>query len=465
MENITYRIFCRFATGLLALTVFLAVLTPPAAHAADGDMAASLQAGEDSLASSLACAGAADADMGAPSSQPRLTSADAAEMGRADASVAALTGSDAYAAMPLDERRTAAGEQLQALADEELIEGGSIYYDEENEMFTFSYACGVLGGVLLRDLDEDLPGESDPVNSLPDGGGADAGLLQAEEPPAGNPARLAEALPEAENGLAQAAQSANSLPQAGEPETRVLTGQLFGFADIYYAFDNTVNSTRYPYYTAMQQSWSEAGLATKLHTNLTVSRMKHIENSDLCVLSMHGSYYTYTYGRLWRRTITAPILILMEPCSWYKDLLYASDLLTHRVIKVNGLYCLLPSFFQHHYQHGELDGTIVFSETCDFFGYDCDCYELSGALLGAGARTVIGFRNTVYSTYSRNVMWDTVNQLIYGATVQQAVDHAMDRYGVNDVIWYSSLSTKRPHALASYPLWVGDGGAYLELPY
>lgn len=394
MNIFTFRKFYRAAGGLLALVFFFTLLPLPAAYA--------------------------DGVGGAAGEPAALTASDVTDMGLADAAVAALTDSDAYAAMPLDERRAAADEQLQALADEQLIEGGSIYYDEANQMLTFSYACGVLGGVLLRDLDGD-----EPTNALPAG---------AQAPPA------------------LAAQDAENV---------VLTGRLFGFADIYYAFDNTMNSSRYPYYAAMQQSWSEAGLATRIHTNLTVSRMKHLENSDLCILSMHGSYYTYTYGRLWQRSITAPILILMEQSTWYKDLLYAADLLTHRVIKVNGLYCLLPSFFQHHYDSGDLAGTIVFSETCDFFGYNCDSYQLSDALLAAGARTVIGYRNTVYATYSRNVMWDTVNQLIYGYPVQQAVGHAMDHYGANDVVWYSSLSTKRPHALASYPLWVGDGAARL----
>lgn len=381
MNFITFQYFRRFTGGLVALVLFVTLLTPPTAHAA------------------------------APGT---LTEADLDGMRAADASVAALTGSEAYAAMPLEERRAAADEQLQALAGEQLIDGSSVYYDEENQMYTFSYACGVLGGILLQDL-EDGPAGPEPVNGL------------AAEPAA----------------------------------ERVLTGALFGTADIYYAFDDTVNSSRYPYYSAMRQSWSEAGLATRLHTNLTVSSMKRLAGSDLYIFSMHGAYYTYNYGRLWRRTITAPILILLEQSTWYKDLRYAADLLSHRVIKVNGLYCLLPSFFQYHYRGGQLDGALVFSETCDFFGYDCESYQFSNALLAAGASAVIGFRNTVYATYSRNVMWDTVNQLVYGRTVRQAVEHAVDHYGPDDVAWYTSLSTKRPHALAAYALWVGDGAAVL----
>jgi hypothetical protein len=296
------------------------------------------------------------------------------------------------------------------------------------QMFTFSYSCGVLGGMLLQDLEELTPQQA--AYDLP--------LLEAAVAESGE-----------ENGL--------DLADADTGNVRI------GTADIYYAFDDAMLSSRYPYYAVMQQSWSDAGLTTRLHTDLTVASMRAITPGNLCVFSMHGAYYTYTYGWLRQRTITAPIMILTEQSSWLKDLLYASDLLTHRVIKVNGLYCLLPSFFLAHLADGALSGSIVFSETCDFFGKGCEDYTLASAFLSAGASSVLGFRNTVYSTYSRNVMWDTVNQLIYGYTVQESLAHATQRYGSDDVVWYSSLTTRTPHALAAYPLYVGNGDAWL--PY
>jgi hypothetical protein len=361
-----------------------------------------------------------------------LTGAQVLEMRQADLAVTALTESDEFAAMDAQERYAAAEQQLLALADEGLIDRRSLYYDEEMQMFTFSYRCGVLGGMLLQDLEDLTPQQA--AYDLP--------LLS-----------VASALGAEENG------EENGLDLAA---TDAANGRI-GTADIYYAFDNTRISSRYPYYAVMQQSWTEAGLTTRLHTDLTVASMRAITPGDLCVFSMHGAYYTYTYGWLWQRTITAPIMILTEESSWLKDLLYASDLLTHRVIKVNGLYCLLPSFFLAHLSGSALSGTIVFSETCDFFGKGCEDYTLASPFLSAGAKAVIGFRNTVYSTYSRNVMWDTVNQLIYGDTVQEALAHATQRYGSDDVVWYSSLTTRTPHALAAYPLYVGNGDAWL--PY
>lgn len=344
-------------------------------------------------------------------SSDTLSRTDLADMQLADQAVTALTDSDDFAAMTLDERWEAADEQLQALAEDDLIDGSSIYYDADTQMFTFAYSCGAWGGLLLQDVEDLTPQET-----------------------------------------------ATDLPSLDELD---MVNGSSSTADIYYSFDDTIGSSRYPYYLAMQSSWSGAGLDTRLHTNLTVSNMRRIRASDLIVFSMHGSYYTYTYGLFWKRTVTAPIMILLEESTWYNDFFYASDLLSHRVIKVNGLYALMPSFFQYWLRNSPLDGAIVISETCDFYGKNCDDNSLGAAFISSGASVVLGFRNTVYATYSRNIMWDTINQLIYGLSLDNALEHATNRYGEDDVVWYTSLTTRQPHMLAAYPLYLGNGEATL----
>src|SRR5699024_1057500 len=105
--------------------------------------------------------------------------------------------------------------QLEELASQNLILSDSIYYDEENGMYSFSYTCGVWGGLTVADYDDD----SEQL-----------------------------ALPLTEEG-------ADML--AG-------TNSYLGNAMIYYAFDDTVNSTRYPNYVYMQSYWNELGLQTDL---------------------------------------------------------------------------------------------------------------------------------------------------------------------------------------------------------
>lgn len=348
--------------------------------------------------------------------ETELTQAQAAEMAQADAALDQLLDSGSYAAMTVDERQAAAQAQLDRLAGEGLVQPGSIRYDEENGMLSFAYDCGVLGGVLLTDW------EDEPFVDLP------------LEMPEGLPGPL-----DAENDV-----------------------RPLGNAIIYYAFDDTVNSTRYPNYLTMQEAWNGWGLSTTLDTDVTVADLRHIDDYDLCIISTHGAYYTYTTGWLFKQVRTAPVLLLREESSFWDDLRYGFDLLTHRVIKVNGNYCITPDFFSAAYRGGQLNGTMVFSETCEFFGGNNILdLSMSNALLDAGARAVVGFVNNVYAVYSRSMLWGTVNQLIMGKNILQAVDAAAATYGPDDIYWYLSQGGTQPHRYAAFALVHGDDTAVL----
>lgn len=347
-----------------------------------------------------------------------LTTEDAREMQQADAAVTALTDSDTYADMTRSQRTDAAVEQLQQLAEQGLVDRRSIYVDEANGMVSFSYSCGALGGILVADLDEE-----NAVVAASDMPGID--LHELSNAPKGD----------------------------------------LGTAMIYYAFDNTVNSSRYPYYSYMKSFWTAMGLRTRLDTSVTVSDLRRMGNYQLCILSAHGSYYTYTTGLLFRRTRTEPVILLTEESTMARDLYYSLDLMTHRVIKINGLYCITPAFFRAAYRGGQLKNTIVLSETCEFLGVDSSVdISMADALLAGGAKAVAGYVNNVYTVYSRSMLWDTVNQLILGQTLEEAVQHAQDTYGSDDLVWYNAQGGRRPHAAAAYLRLFGDAEVRLIEP-
>ena len=75
-----------------------------------------------------------------------------------------------------------------------------------------------------------------------------------------------------------------------------------------------------------------------------------------------------------------------------------------------------------------------------------------------------GHVNNVYTVYSRSMLWDTVNHLILGQTLQESVQHSMDTYGADDLVWYNAQGGKRPHAAAAYLLLFGDVGVRLIEP-
>lgn len=342
-----------------------------------------------------------------------LTSEDAAQMQLADDAVTALTESDEFAELDRSERLRAALDQVNELADSGLILPRSIFVDEENGMVSFEYTCGVLGGILVDEPEEE---------------------------------------------------SAAAMPDVNLQELSNAAKGDHGTAMIYYAFDNTVNSSRYPYYSYMKGFWTAMGLTTRIDTKVTVSNLRWMNRYDLCILSAHGAYYTYTRGWLWKHTRTEPIILLTEETSFAQDLAYGLDLLTHRVIKINGRYCVTPSFFKNAYRFGQLKDTIIFSETCEFLGVDNSIdTSMADALIAGGAKGVIGYVNNVYTVYSRSMLWDTVNHLILGQTLEASLQHASDTYGANDLIWYTSQGGKRPHAAAAYPLLFGDFGATLDV--
>ena len=344
--------------------------------------------------------------------QQSLSATDVREMQQADAAVTALTGGSDYAQMTEDERTDAALQQLDALTAQGLVKQGSVYTDAENGMISFTYSCGALGGILLTD-------------------------------------------PEEENTAA--------LPELDESQLQELAeNKRVGTAAIYYAFDNTINSTRYPYYAYMQTYWDSVGLQTDLDTTVTVSDLRRMGRYDLCILSTHGAYYTYEYGWLLKKTATEPLILLTERSDFWSDLRYGFDLLAHRVVKVNGMYAVNGDFFRSAYR----GNGIVLSETCEFYGKNGHVdTSMADGLLAGGAKAVMGYVNNVYSVYSRSMLWAAVNRMIEGETLEQAVDYAKSIYGTDDIIWYNEQGGRRSHAAASYAMLSGDRSAALPNPY
>ena len=344
--------------------------------------------------------------------QQSLSATDVREMQQADAAVTALTGGSDYAQMTEDERTDAALQQLDALTAQGLVKQGSVYTDAENGMISFTYSCGALGGILLTD-------------------------------------------PEEENTAA--------LPELDESQLQELAeNKRVGTAAIYYAFDNTINSTRYPYYAYMQTYWDSVGLQTDLDTTVTVSDLRRMGRYDLCILSTHGAYYTYEYGWLFKKTATEPLILLTERSDFWSDLRYGFGLLAHRVVKVNGMYAVNGDFFRSAYR----GNGIVLSETCEFYGKNGHVdTSMADGLLAGGAKAVMGYVNNVYSVYSRSMLWAAVNRMIEGETLEQAVDYAKSIYGTDDIIWYNEQGGRRPHAAASYAMLSGDRSAALPNPY
>ena len=97
------------------------------------------------------------------------------------------------------------------------------------------------------------------------------------------------------------------------------------------------------------------------------------------------------------------------------------------------MYAILPNFFTYYYSNGDLDGSFVFAENCEFYGINgTEIYTMANAVRSASVESVIGFHNSVMANYSRDFMKDYVDDLIEGATTKEAYDAAISSQGAND---------------------------------
>lgn len=68
-----------------------------------------------------------------------------------DTKISKITDSEEYKESSYDERKTDIEQLLTQLKREKYIR--NVYYDKDNQMFTFQYSSGVLGGVMIKEFD------------------------------------------------------------------------------------------------------------------------------------------------------------------------------------------------------------------------------------------------------------------------------------------------------------------------
>lgn len=68
-----------------------------------------------------------------------------------DTKIAEITASEEYKESSYDDRKTTIEQILTDLKREKYIK--NVYYDKDNQMFTFQYSSGVLGGVMIKEFD------------------------------------------------------------------------------------------------------------------------------------------------------------------------------------------------------------------------------------------------------------------------------------------------------------------------
>lgn len=329
------------------------------------------------------------------------------------------------------------------------IQEGTIKHDEEAELVSFLYPDGILGGVMYGEFEDDQNGSTAGLQARMENAGVYAQLNGSNMP--------VYAAQTNEGGCAGTAIILNSFPS--------------------FESDPEGISFRTGFYQTLKTQWDNAGLYTTLNTNPTVEDYKNLDQYNVACFSTHGSRYSYWD---WFKYHEYSAICLAERQSRNKNKAYEAELKSHQIAKVNGCYWILPAFFENQYDESELSDTFVFAECCEFMGagkgsssasYD---YTMANALTGRGVKACVGFHNSVFAAYAREMMRTYVNGLIGGETSQNAYNDAVGQWGVNHAAWFQNTynmtleqyykgekKSYNANVNIAYPVHRGDANATL----
>lgn len=327
-----------------------------------------------------------------------------------DAALESIMNGESFDTLEESEQIKKVQEELYDLADKGLIIKASINYDENNKLFSFKYTDGGLGGVSFKEFGDDFNGDNNTLTS-----------------------------------------KNNSLPESYAENTNAVNTEISASGDKLSAIVlNGFEATAYrrDYYTKIDTDWDSKGLETTVDIDVTVDDLKALAKYDVVILAMHGSMQE-----------KKPVIVINQDVTDDTDKQYEKEIKDESISRVfyNNCfhYWIFPEFFTNSYKDNEIGSSIIFSESCQFYGCDCTSKKpdtsFADSLTKVSKGAVIGYHNSVGANYSRNVMKTTVDNILLGDTVSQALDKAKNIYGDND-----NFEDKSKDKYIAYPILSGD---------
>lgn len=367
--------------------------------------------------------------------------------------------------LPMEEKKSLAEESLNSLSEQNLIQGDTIAYDDENGIYTFMYDSGALGAVILEDWESEQNGaEAEEVETA-----ASEETVAVEETVEETEAQTQEMTPEElRYAMWQERLEAEAFHEAEAYYANEVNDDYVepvGEAIILWSFGQKWDDSSYrkPFYNTLESELDALGLETSIDWDVTVGDYKKLSGYEVVMISGHGAYAKYTVKKTGgpNESKNWSSLLLTEASTRVKDAEYENDLKQFRIgkISVSGgtKYAILPNFFTYYYGSGDLDGSFFFAENCEFRGKDGEMNsDFPNAILNASAESVIGFHNSVMATYCRELMKTYVLGLIEGKTTSTALEDSKDIHGDDD--YFAGRESYGPTA---YPVFAGDPDATL----
>ncbi len=297
--------------------------------------------------------------------------------------------------MKEEKKKTETEKKLNELKNQGLIEKNSIKYDKTNGIFSFEYSDGFEGGVMIHDFSDEI-NNSHNENTI---------ITNSEE----------------------------SILETNE--TEIIKDDIkIGDMLVLHSFESTPYRTQY--YNDKEDELEDLGLNVEVNMDVTIDDYKNIDRGyEIVCFSGHGSYYK-----------NHPVMCTDETVTKENRKAYSPDIKQNMIVPINTTtgkyYWIYPSFFEYYYDDDSLSNSFIFSECCCFFGeFNTNTEEFADAFLNAGAKSVVGFHNSVGASYSRDLIMEIIEQLIEGESIGHSFDYARGIWG-NDDEWEDLLAHK-----------------------
>lgn len=317
---------------------------------------------------------------------------------------------------------------LNGYANQDLVKKNSIKVDKDNDVISFTYQSGVLGGLKYGEFDEKKNGSTRQRR-----------VIRKRHARKNASNEETEESDDEENDDSEDGDDTEK-PETAEIGNAVILNSFPGFET-----EESEIEYRTGYYENLKSDWDSEGLKTTLKVNPTLEDYKKLGKYDVVCISTHGSTYTLFDDDGDEESV--PAICLSEEASSYKNSDYSAELKSKQIVIADGEYWILSSFFDDQYKEDDLSNSFIFSECCDALGegkgdeasiYD---YTMANAFTGKSAKAYIGFHNSVDSDYSREFMAAYFKKLISGSTSKESYESAIDEEGKNDAVYLSNHGT------------------------
>ena len=359
---------------------------------------------------------------------------------KVDSSISVLLESNEYKKLDLEERIEMVKKLLYTLSLNgtsdcpcSLIKFNSICYEESTHTFGFQYFNGDLGGVTIEE-------------EIPEFKTDDGTIIKS-----------------------MVGTSLNTMQSVSKD---VKTNNQNKCVIMYDWFDNIEQTEQY--YRDYEESWSKKGLNTTTFIHPTLDDYANkLSNKELIIFATHGGQYPIYTNFLSKNTYSA--ICTLEKETKETNEKYKYDINQHHIVKANGTYWILPSFFHTYYGSSGLKNSIILMDNCYGFGSDkLDDYTFSFELTNCGAQSVIGFHNSVNifwtydydedgtiddykKGYGPSFIENVVNSLLSGNNVKYSYENALNVIGSTEYEYCKNnsypLSEKSKNV---YPRLAGD---------